>query len=144
MLRYYYINREWIVSESAQRVYRVAAYLSLMLFFLVVFLSIQLQIASKISTVLIPAIKLLLLAGILGAATTTVAMEYFLFGFDTSSAWKKLLWFCVMIVPPLGPALYYFVIYSRSDALKANPKHLLKTSETGKTGEGARFSTFAN
>lgn len=118
MLRYYYINREWIVSDTARRIYRVAACLSLMLFVLLVFLSVELQVAGKIPEVLVPAIKLLLLAGVLGAATTMVAMEYFLFGFDTSSASKKILWFCVMLFPPLGPPLYCFAIYSRSDVLK--------------------------
>jgi hypothetical protein len=37
---------------------------------------------------LLPVVKLLLLAGVLGSATTTVAMEYFLFSFDDSSARK--------------------------------------------------------
>jgi len=43
-----------------------------------------------------------------------IAMEYFLFGFDDSSALKKMFWFCVMLLPPLGPALYCFLVYSRS------------------------------
>jgi hypothetical protein len=38
MLRYYYINKEWMISATAQRVYRVAAYLSLALFLLLIFL----------------------------------------------------------------------------------------------------------
>jgi hypothetical protein len=53
----------------------------------------------------VPILKLPLFAGVLGAAITTVAMEYFLFGFDNSSAIKKILWFCVMLLPLLGPAL---------------------------------------
>ncbi|PYX84623.1 MAG: hypothetical protein DMG68_20230 [Acidobacteria bacterium] len=68
-----------------------------------------------------PLIRLLLLAGVVGAATTMVAMEYFLFGFDTSSAIKKVFWFCVMMFPPLGPALYCFVVYSRSKVLERAP-----------------------
>lgn len=118
MLRHYYINREWIVSGTAQRIYRVAAYLSLLLFFLLVLLSVELQVAGKIPEALALVAKLLLLPGVLGTAITTVAMEYFLIGFDTSPAWKKTFWFCVVLFPPLGPPLYYFAVYSRSDVLK--------------------------
>ncbi len=32
MLRYYYINKEWIVSSTARRIYRTAAVLSVGLF----------------------------------------------------------------------------------------------------------------
>jgi len=60
---------------------------------------------------------MLVLAGVVGAATTMVAMEYFLFGFDQSPAWKKLFWFCVMLFPPLGPPLYCLIVYSHSTAL---------------------------
>ena len=35
-------------------------------------------------------------------------MEYFLFSFDNSSDTKKVFWFCVMLFPLLGPALYCF------------------------------------
>lgn len=117
-MRYYYINKEWIVSDTARLIYRAAACLSLVLFFLVVFLSVTLQLTGRIPEVLVPAIKLFLPAGVLGAATTMVAMEYFLIGFDRSSAWKKTVWFCVILLPPLGPPLYCFAIYSRSDAVK--------------------------
>jgi hypothetical protein len=47
-------------------------------------------------------------------------MEYFLFGFDKSSGMKKVFWFGVMLFPPLGPALYCFLVYSRSEVLKAD------------------------
>jgi hypothetical protein len=46
---------------------------------------------------LLPVVKLLLLAGVLGSATTMVAMEYFLFSFDDSSAREKVFWFCVIL-----------------------------------------------
>jgi hypothetical protein len=118
VLRYYYINREWIVSATARRFYCLTAWLSVVLFVLLVLLSVDLQIAGKIPGVLVPATKLFLFSGVLGAATTMVAMEYFLFGFDTSPAWKKALWFCIMLLPPIGPPLYCFVVYSRSEVLK--------------------------
>jgi hypothetical protein len=115
MLRNYYISKEWIVSQTALRVYRVAATLSLGLFFFLVGVRFNGGIPDR----LIPILKLPLLACVLGAAITAVAMEYFLFGFDNSSAIKKVFWFCVMLLAPLGPSLYYFIVYSRSGVLKA-------------------------
>jgi hypothetical protein len=115
MLRNYYINKECMVSQTARRVYRLAAALSLALF---LFLIVA-QFKGGIPDSLVPILRLPLFAGVLGAAITTVAMEYFLFGFDNSSAMKKVIWFCVMRLPPLGPSLYCFMVYSRSDLLKA-------------------------
>jgi len=119
MLRYYYINKEWMVSGTAQRTYRVAASLSLALFFLLVAVRVV-RVVDAIPEALLPVVKPLLLAGVLGAAITMVAMEYFLFSFDDSPAMKKVFWFCVMLFAPLGPALYCFIVYSRSDVLKSN------------------------
>jgi len=105
-----------MVSGTAQRTYRVAASLSLALFFLLV----AVRVVDAIPEALLPVVKPLLLAGVLGAAITMVAMEYFLFSFDDSPAMKKVFWFCVMLFAPLGPALYCFIVYSRSDVLKSN------------------------
>jgi hypothetical protein len=126
MLRNYYINKEWIVSDTARRIYRIAASLSLALFFFLM----AVHIIGGVPQALVPILKLPLLAGVLGAAVTMVAMEYFLFGFDNSSALKRVFWFCVMLFPPLGPSLYCFIVYSRSDVLKAT---------VGKRAEGARL-----
>jgi uncharacterized membrane protein YuzA (DUF378 family) len=126
MLRNYYINKEWIVSDTARRIYRIAASLSLALFFFLM----AVRIIGGVPQALVPILKLPLLAAVLGAAVTMVAMEYFLFGFDNSSALKRVFWFCVMLFPPLGPSLYCFIVYSRSDVLKAT---------VGKRAEGARL-----
>jgi hypothetical protein len=121
MLRYYYINKEWMVSGRARRIYRVAAGLSVTLFFML----IAVRLAGEIPENVLPFVRLLLFAGVVGAATTMVAMEYFLFGFDSSSALKKAFWFCIMLFPPLGPALYCFIVYSRSSVLEADDaKHM--------------------
>ncbi len=120
MLRYYYINKEWMVSGTAQHVYRVTASLYLVLFFMLM----ALRLMGEIPNSLLPMVRLLLLTGVLGTATTMVAMEYFLFGFDSSSATKKVFWFCVMLLPPLGPALYCFIVYLRSDVLKDYAKRV--------------------
>jgi hypothetical protein len=69
---------------------------------------------------LAPLARLFLLIGVLGAAVTITAMEYFLFGFDRSSAWKKTFWFCVMMFPLLGPAMYCFFVYLRSEVHKVS------------------------
>ncbi len=113
MLRYYYINKEWIVSSTARRIYRTAAALSLGLFLGLWATQFRGDIPFDL-----PAMRLLLFVGVVGAATTVVAMEYFLFGFDNSPAWKKVFWFCVMGLPLIGPALYCFIVYSRSDVTK--------------------------
>src|SRR3984893_17568405 len=119
MLRSYYINKEWMVSGTAQRSYRVAAGLSVVLFFVVFFIAVAAQV-SAIPEAFLPVVKLLLLAGVLGAATTMVAMEYFLFSFDDSSARKKAFRFCVILFPLPGPALYCFIVHSHSDVPKGN------------------------
>ncbi len=118
MLRNYYINKEWVVSYTARRIYRIAASLSLVLFF---FLMVV-PVTGGIPETLVPILKLPLFVCVVGAAITLVAMEYFLFGFDNSSALKKTFWFCVLLFPPLGPPLYCFIVYSRSDVLKSTMK----------------------
>jgi hypothetical protein len=118
MLRYYYIRKEWMLSGSAQLIYRLSAILSLVLFFLLIILNRSLDVDPR----LLPMVRLLLFAGVLGTAITIVAMEYFLFGFDNSTPGKKAFWFCAMLLPPLGPALYCLIVYLRSDLLtKADP-----------------------
>ncbi len=102
------------MSGTARRIYRSAAILSMALFFV----RIAAHMSRGVPETVLPALKLLLLAGVFGTAITMVGMEYFLFGFDNSSALKKMFWFCVMLLPPLGPALYCFIVYSRSSVLE--------------------------
>jgi len=65
-----------------------------------------------------PVLRPILFAAVLGMAINALGMEYFLFRFDDSGPLRQVFWFCVMIFAPLGPALYCFVVYSRSDQLK--------------------------
>lgn len=116
-LNHYYINKEWMLSATARRIYRAAAILSLTLVPAAIWLLI-LQVDSGTSLPWFPAVRCLVLAGILGTAITYTAMEYFIFGFDDSSAWKKTLWFFIMLIPPFGVALYCLIVYSRSNVLK--------------------------
>jgi len=103
MLRNYYINREWIVSSTARHIYRCAAILALALFF--VLFAVRLGI---IPETLVIFLNLPIFIGVLGTAVTMIGMEYFLFGFDKSSATKKVFWFCMMLFPLIGPPLYCF------------------------------------
>ena len=111
MLRYEYINKEWIVSRTARLVYRAAAVVSLAL--------IPLVVAIQLSYPAPPILKKLLFLSVLGSALNLIGMEYFLFRFDDSHPLKQVISFVVMIFIPIGPALYCFIVYSRSEALKA-------------------------
>src|SRR5690348_14008663 len=110
MMRNYYINREWLLSNTARQVYRTAATVTLLFFVMLV----SIGLADRIPESLLPVLKGFLLLGVLGMALTATAMEYFLFAFDTSSALAQILWFCAMLVLPIGPPLYCFFVYSRA------------------------------
>jgi len=117
MLRYYYINKEWILSATARRIYRISASLSLMLFLILWAVKMHVPVPPGV----LPILRPLLFAGVVGAAITMVAMEYFFFGFDNTAIWKKILWFFALSLPPLGPPLYCFIVYSRSNLLMLDP-----------------------
>ena len=114
MLPYELINKEWIVSRTARTVYRAAAVLSLLLFPVLWLAIVDDGMLGPLRSILRP----LLFVGVLGMALTGLGMEYFLFRFDDSHAVKQVFWFCVMILAPVGPALYCFLVYSRSDVVK--------------------------
>jgi hypothetical protein len=119
MQSYEYINNKWIVSPVARRVYRISASLSVALFFGLWVVLFQGAIADTSA----PFARLLLFVGALGAGITFVGMEYFLFRFDDSHPLKQIVWFCVMLFPLLSAALYCFLAYSRSNALKSGAEH---------------------
>jgi hypothetical protein len=119
MLKYEYINKEWIVSPHGESRLPGLAALSVALFFgwwAILFFG-------GIPSTIAPVVRLLLLAGVLGAGITFVGMEFFLFRFDDSHPLKQIVWFLVMLFPLLGAALYCFIVYSRSKNVKwpANP-----------------------
>jgi hypothetical protein len=102
---YQHFSKEWIVSPTARRVYRVAAVVSMTLY---------VSLAALIVYGPIPALKQFLFVGVLAAAINGTGMEFFLFRFDDSPAWKQILWFCALIFIPIGLVLYCFLVYSRS------------------------------
>ncbi|HKV80083.1 MAG TPA: hypothetical protein VJP02_18185 [Candidatus Sulfotelmatobacter sp.] len=108
MNHYQYFSEEWIISETARRVYRGAAVVSLTVY--VTWMALFLYGP-------IPLLKQLLFVGVLATAINGTGMEFFLFRFDDSAAWKQILWFCALLFAPLGPALYCFLVYSRSKVI---------------------------
>lgn len=120
MQSYEYIKKEWIVSPTARRVYRMSASLSLALFFGLWAVLFEGGIADTSA----PIARLLLFVGALGAGITLVGMECFLFRFDDSHPLKQVVCFCVMLFPLLGAPLYCFLVYSRSNALKSSAEHV--------------------
>jgi hypothetical protein len=109
MIKYELINKEMIVSRTARWVYRTAAGISLTIYF---------TLAMSLMNGPSPLLKQILFVGIAGAAIVVVGMEFFLFRFDDQAAWKQIVWFCLMLFIPLGPALYCFVVYCRSKAVR--------------------------
>ena len=110
MHQYELIDKKLIVSETAKRVYRAAAAVSLTLY------------ASLVGVLISPTHlwKGPILLGVLGMAITGAGMEIFLFRFDDSGALKQIFWFCLMLFVPLGPALYCYLVYSPSKVLRSN------------------------
>ena len=108
---YDYVDRRWIVSPTARTVYRVASVVSLFFY--------PCWITVRSHGFLHPIVKPLLLLTIVAMVLNSLAMECFLFRFDQSNGLKQVFWFCVMIFIPLGPALYCFIVYSRSEAFRA-------------------------
>ena len=114
MLRYELVSPRLIVSRAAYHVYRVSACLSVLLF-----VGLFALLAERsVPDVIAPFAQPLLLVCVLGAASTIVGMEFFLFRFDNSPPLKQVFWFCVMLFPLLGAAVYCFVVYSRSDVIR--------------------------
>ena len=104
------------MSLTARRVYRVSAALSIALFFgwwAILFVG-------GIPSAIAPLVRLLLFAGVLGAAITLVGMEFFLFRSDDSHPLKQVLWFLLMLLPLLGAPLYSLLVYSRLNVLKSS------------------------
>lgn len=114
MVRYELINPKLILSRTAYHFYRVSACLSILLFF-----GLWLVMAERnVLEIIAPFAQPLLFVCVLGAASTIVGMEFFLFRFDDSHPLKQVFWFCVMLFPLLGAATYCFLVYSRSDMIK--------------------------
>jgi hypothetical protein len=113
---YSYIKKQWIVSPAARRMYRFSAFLSLTVF-LWPWLPWLIP-AGRMSEAAASYARVLLLASVLGCVITQSAMEVFLFRFDNSRPVKQIFWFCFLLLPVLGAALYCLLVYSRPDVLR--------------------------
>lgn len=114
----YFINREWMISPNARRTYRSAAKISLA-FLIVIFCAPFLPIMPAALDLVW---HVIVIAGVLSSGLVMVAMEYFLFGFDTSSDMRKVVSFVWMLLPILGCATYCLTVYARltASALKSD------------------------
>ncbi len=108
----YFLNKEWMISLGARRVYRSAAVYSLVFLALVIAMQFSDEVPEGVAVVL----RFAFLAGVASTALTLVAMEYFLFSFDKSTDGKKALCFMLMMFPVVGAAVYCLTVYSRQTA----------------------------
>jgi len=113
VVSYHLIDKKMMVSPSARRTYRVAAIFGLVFFFGLMAFAIY-----GIPPIVQPILRPLVFVGALCYATAMTGMEVFLFRFDNSHPLKQMFWFCMLIIPFFGVALYCFVVYSNSDAVK--------------------------
>jgi hypothetical protein len=61
-------------------------------------------------------VRLFLFAGVVGAGVAVGGMEFFLFRFNDSHPLHQMVWFLLMLVWLLGAALYWVMVYARSNA----------------------------
>jgi hypothetical protein len=110
------INREFVISPAARRVYLGAALLTFTLFVCRIGTAMALAMAAS-SWTDIPALvavplRLALIAGIFGAALLWVAMAYYWYGFDSRSDGVRGVWLLVLLaLGPLGALIYFFAVY---------------------------------
>jgi hypothetical protein len=117
------INKTWIISTAARRVYFACALAAFALFGVLIASRAAMNASAATSLAASPlaalVVRFLLLPTIFGAALLTVAMWYFWFGFDNSSWLRKAIWFLPLyFLLALGPAFYYFFVYRRSPVIQ--------------------------
>jgi hypothetical protein len=114
-VNYFAIDPKLIISPAVARIYRVSAWISLILLVGIAAGWFSPENPHWIGAFAQP----LLMVGVLSYVFMTAAMEVFLFRFDESGALKQVFWFVVMLVPLIGSALYCLVVYSRSASVKS-------------------------
>ena len=113
------INRTWIVSRTARRLYLVCALAAFALLGVIFAVRYALALSGVPSLAASPnaalVARVILWPAILGTALLTIAMWYFWFSFDNSGWLRKALWFLPLyFLLGVGPALYYFFVYRRN------------------------------
>jgi hypothetical protein len=110
------INREWLLSQAAQRIYLGCAVLTFALVATITgtHLAISAAGASALSADARSVVRTILFPEILGTALLWVSMWYFWFGLDRSHYLKKAFSFVLLFFfAPIGTVVYYFVSYRR-------------------------------
>jgi hypothetical protein len=108
----FFINKEWIVSTTARRIYLISTILNVALIFLEYWLILSSH--AVMSDGLSVALGSLLYLCVFGAATTFVAMLFHFVLFNRYSLPKSILCALAMYLYPIGPPLYFFLVYWRS------------------------------
>jgi hypothetical protein len=122
------INRSWLFSGTARRIYFVSALLALAL--IATLLGVHMAMAAAGTRALgpsaSPVVRMLLFPEITGEAVLWVGMWYFWFGFDRSHYLKKAVWFVLLfLLVPFGTIFCYFLVYRRgisTDPVNINPQ----------------------
>jgi len=113
------ISKNWIISRTARIVYLACAILVCTLFGALFAILLAMGFSGVTSLFAFPVAlsiaRVVLLPGVFGSATLSIAMWYFWFNFDKSSWVRKTFWaFALWLALPIGPALYYFFVYLRN------------------------------
>ena len=117
-MSYLPITKGGIVSPSARRIYFICALLAIGLFGTLLATFTAVGVSGVRSLADVPSaeflVKVLLFPGVCGTALLSLAMWYFWFTFDRSSWARKAFWLLPLyFLVPIGPALYYFLVYRR-------------------------------
>src|SRR3954462_3188248 len=114
-----FINREWLVSPTAQKVYLLCAWFGaafVLLFAYGIYANVHgSKLFFEAVPVVRPLVKLVFQAGLLGAVTLEFAMAYFWWNFDCEhSVWKSVAGLLLLATAPVGTIFYYAFFYRSS------------------------------
>jgi hypothetical protein len=121
----FFISKEWIVSATARRIYLGATILNITLFFIL--FSVPADMSAALNIIL----GLLLFICAMGTATTYIAMLFHFVLFNKYSISKSILCALTLFLYPIGPPVYFFVVYWRS------PEFRMPSPSAALAGTGA-------
>jgi hypothetical protein len=113
-----YIDRAWLVSRRAQRVYAACAWVTAGFAVVTAAYTLGEMLDKPISFTALPAWDLIIFVGVLAFATLEVGMAYFWWNFDRSGGFTKLLGL-LLALPPIGTVLYYALCYRKGVAAES-------------------------
>ena len=108
------LPQSWLLSPTARGLYSAFAVLSLAFW---IFVWIMKGVVGPHfvteSTLIAVALRTIVIVGAVTTITLWAAMWYFWRHFDHSGSWRKGAWSLILLLP-IGPAIYCFVVYRRS------------------------------